>query len=435
MKVLFIVKPFKVELLGIAYLAASLKKSGHEVQLLKTDDSQFMTDIFEFKPQILAYSVCTGEHKRFVELNRKIKEQYSAISVFGGAHPTYFPDLIYENGVDFIIRGEAEKSFKRLLERIQLHKNVKRIVDFYPLEQYLDRLSFPDREFLYTYPENRNNLIKNVIVSRGCKFACPYCFNSIYRSFYKGQNWVRYRSVDNVIRECQELKEYPLELLYFQDDEFLTNPNLFPFLRTYGEEVSIPFHCQIRIELLTFNVAQRLKDAGCKGVTFAVESGNSDIRQMLLNRKMSKEKILRSCKVLRDVGLKFRIENMVGLPGESLDQMLETLDLNIKCKPTIAWASIFQPYPGLPLGEYAKKEGYWIYGTDDIKETFFEDTVLNTSLKREISNLQRLFSFIVSFPFLRLLVKYLIKLPRNRFYNWLYYRWKVFLFDRRLYKT
>ena len=435
MKILFVTEPFTVESLGKAYLASALKKSGHEVDLLKVNGKDFMKDLKRFKPDVLAYSTTTGKHQKYLKLNQEIKKECNVISVFGGAHPTYFPEMIYEKGVDVVIRGEAEKSFVELLDDIQIKHKYSRIVNCRMLEQNLDRIPFPNREFLYKYPENRDNPIKNVITSRGCRFNCGYCLNSLYRSFYEGQNWVRYRSPDNVVRECLELKKYPLKIIFFQDDEFLTNPNLYEFLDEYKKQVKVPFHCQIRIEMLTEDKAKKLKDTGCTGVTFAIESGNDYIRQKILMRNVPRSKIIEGTEILHKVGLKFRSENMCGLPGENLNQMLETLDLNIQCKPDVAWISIFQPYPRLPLGDYAQKYGFWDGSFDNIKESFFEDTVLNTTIRKQIVNFQRLFGFVVSFPILRKILWWLIKLPNNKLYDFIHLKWKHYLYDKRLYKV
>jgi radical SAM superfamily enzyme YgiQ (UPF0313 family) len=420
MRILFITDPFQVESLGIAYLASVLKKKGHDVDLIKTDVLNF-EDIKKFYPHIIAFSVTTGKHRHYLEIARNIKSVLPVLSVFGGAHPTYFPEFVNERGVDVIVRGEAEKSFVEFLDDWQLRRKFKRIVNFRTLEENIDRIPFPDREFLYKYPENRNNPIKNVITSRGCHFNCHYCYNSLYRSFYQSQNWVRYRSPENVIEECLGLKKYPTRFIFFQDDEFLTNPNFFELLSLYKEKVKIPFHCQIRIELLTEEKASALKEAGCSGVTFAVECGNYYLRKNLLNRPMTDEQILKGVELLKKYKLKIRTENMLGLPGESLSQMLETLDLNIKIKPLIAWASIFQPYPRLPLSNYAYKNEFWD-GRDDFKENFFENTVLNFTAKKQLRNLQRYFALIVNYPFLRKFIWQIMNLPEGKF-GLKFYKW------------
>ncbi len=339
--------------------------------------------------------------------------------------------MVSDPGVDYIVRGEAEHSFVQFLRELGWGYRIRSVVDFAPLCQNLDELPFPDREFLYKYPENRDNPIKNVLTSRGCLFSCPYCFNSLYRSFYRGQRWVRYRSPENVVAECRDLMRYPTKMIYFQDDELLTNPKFFDLMRLYETKVRIPFHCQIRIELLTRPIAFWLKLAGCAGVTFAIESGNDYIRGNLLKRRMSREAIMRGVDLLRQFGIKFRIENMVGLPGEGVDEMLETLDLNIQCAPDYGWASIFQPYPKLPLAEYAKSLGAWDGQVDEFSESFFEHTVLKNG-RKEIANMQRLFGVAVSFPAVRTFIRTLLRLPNNAIYDKISKTWKRNRF-RRLY--
>ena len=137
-----------------------------------------------------------------------------AKSVFGGPHATYMPEMIEEEGVYAVLRGECEQSFVDYLNVIETGLDgVKRTVDPYPLEQDLDSIEFPDRELLYSYPENLNNPIANVMMSRGCPFACSFCYNSINLELYKSQKVVRYRSVNNVIKECLEVKKrYPQNL-------------------------------------------------------------------------------------------------------------------------------------------------------------------------------------------------------------------------------
>ena len=430
MRVLFILDPFQVEPLGVGYLASALKQAEIETTWFKANDNNLIGKIMAYSPTVLAYSITTGQHQRFIALNRKIQEVYSAISVFGGSHPTYFPEMIKSEGVDIIIRGEAEQSLINVLNGFHEKGMSRRIVGFYPLNQDIDSIAFPDREFLYKYPENLNNPIKNVLMSRGCRFNCPYCFNSIYREFYRGQRWVRYRSPENVINECMELKRYPLKMIYFQDDEFLTNPGLYDFLTLYREYVNVPFHCQIRIELMNYMTAKLLREAGCCGVTFAIESGNDYIRREVLSRRMSKDTIIDGAACLHRHGIKFRIENMVGLPGESVNQMLDTLDINIQCNPVYGWASIYQPYPGLPLTAYARELELWDGNVDDISETFFEATVLKTGLNREIVNIQRLFGLAVSFPILRRLIRWFVRLPNNKLYSKLCAWWKRKQFQR-----
>lgn len=417
-KILFIVEPFIIEPLGIAYLAAALKRAGHRAQWLSIKDGLFHPQIEVYDPDFLAYSVTTGQHRTMLEAHRTITTTYRIPSVWGGPHPTLYPEFIEDDGVDTIIRGEAEQSFIDWLEN-----PIKGVIEPVAL-QHIDDIEPPDRDFLYEDANNYLNPIKNVMTSRGCPYNCPYCFNSTYRKIYKGQRWVRHRAVDHVIDECTDLKRYPLKMIYFQDDEFLANPNLEELLVKYADNIGVDFHCQIRIELLTDETAELLVHAGCTGVTFAVESGNDEIRTQLLSRKMSKETILAGCEILHRHGLKFRTENMVGLPNETLDQMLETLDLNIACRPELVWASIFQPYPKCKIADYCIEQGLWDGKTEAFSDTFFDRTILNTPLKHKINRLQKLTSIIASWPVLRPFTRLLISLPLDGLYRRIYKWWK-----------
>lgn len=430
MKVLFITEAYIIDPIGIAYLSAALKKDGHEVALLRTGDITSIDCIVKARPDILAYSVYTGRHRKYVELNRKIRERLAVygmypVSIFGGPHPTFFEDYLNEPFVDFICQGEFDLLISDTFERILDHKIAPHSVikpDENP--QDLDVLPFPDRDLIYQFQENRNNPIKNIMTSRGCPFSCPYCYNSIFNKMFKGRT-IRYRSINNVIEEALKLiKDYPeTKYIFFVDDEFIgMKSRLYEFSEKWRRQVAIPFHAQLRVDFLTEEKVDMLKTAGCTSITFAIESGNERIRKDVLQRKISNKTIYDAAHLLHKKDISFRTENMLALPHETIDEALETLDLNIKCKPTIGWSSLFQPYPKTPLGDIVIKQGLFDGDLTSIPSTFFEKSVLNICeyQKRRFENLQRLFGLICDFPILRFFAKFLISMPRNRLYNRIY---------------
>ncbi|MDP2168783.1 MAG: radical SAM protein [Thermodesulfovibrionales bacterium] len=439
MKVLFITKPYVIDPLGIAYLSSTLKKAGHSTELVRTVDD-WRAKLREFGPQVAAFSMTTGQHREYIKIAGEIKEAHPGIKVvFGGPHPTYFHEVSEEKSVDFIIRGEGETAFLKLIEDIESspEKQKDKIRPIDPLVQDLDSIAPPDRDLIYRFPENRDNPIKNVMTSRGCPFFCPYCYNSIYKELYKGQKIVRYHSIDRVIEECREIKNnYPVKFIFFADDEFaLQERRLEEFSARYKSEIGLPYHAQLRIDLLTDKKAKLLKDSGCASVTFAIEAGSEEYRKKMLHRNISDAQIFEGCRILNKYGIAYRTENMIGLPFETLEGALKTLDLNIKCKPAIAWASLYQPYPRTELGDLCKEKGLFGGDVNKLQETFFEDSVLPLERKKEFVNLQRLFGLVVSFPALRPFLKYLLKVPVNRLYSRLYVWWKHNRYDTKLYKT
>ena len=442
MRVMFLISDYQIEPLGLGYVFSALKKAGHEIGIIKTKyRASLFQSIKDFKPDILGYSITTGWHNFYINLNKEIKKAFPKVkSIFGGPHATYMPEMINEDGVDVVMRGECEQSFVNCLAVIEAGLNgFKRTVDPYPLEQDLDSLEFPDRELLYSYSENLNNPIANVMMSRGCKFACSFCYSSISHQMYKGQKTVRYRSADNVIEECLEIKNrYPQKkMIFFQDDEFVIRDIeiLGEFLNAYKGKIGLPFHCQFRAEQMTSAKALLLKEAGCISVTFAIESGNELIRNKLLKKHLKDKDIFNCVDILKQVGLKFRSENMIGIPGETIDEALETLDLNIKIKSDVAWCALFQPYPKTELGELCKSMLLWNGSYEGIEKDFFTSCPIKRDRTREFNNLQKIFGLVVEYPILRPLVRGLIKLPEMELTNWVSRKFKHYVYDHRLYEV
>ena len=444
MRVLFLVHDYVIDPLGIGYLSAALKKAGHTVGIVKTKNDDMIERIDRFNPNVLAYSVTTGWHQYYLDLNTRLQKLYpQTISVFGGPHATFFPEMVEEPGVDVLVQGEAEVSMVDLMDRLgQEWDRIKGSHNYTirpgDLEKDLDMIEFPDRDLMYSYPENRDNPIRNVMLSRGCPFSCTYCYNGTYKKMYRGQKTLRYRSVDNVIEEVTRIwADYnKTEFIFFQDDEFIMDmQRLEEFTMKYKKGIGMPFHCQLRAELMTTDKIRLLKEAGCVSVTFAVESGNERIRKKMLERNMSNEQILNCCVMLQNAEIHYRIENMVGLPGETIDEALETLDLNIECKPSIAFCSLFQPYPKTPLGDLCEEMLIWDGDVDKISRSFFDDSMIKRDTAKEFNNLQKLFGLIVEFPILRKIVRILIRMPRTKLLAWISTKFRRWAYDKRLYAT
>lgn len=123
MKILFIVKNTGLyERLGIMQIASVLKQHQHQATLLKTEGlSQEKIEEFvaRFSPGVLAFSTMTGEHNYYINLNKKLKERFDLFSVFGGSHPTFFPEMIEKEGVDAVCIGEGEYAFLEFINRLE----------------------------------------------------------------------------------------------------------------------------------------------------------------------------------------------------------------------------------------------------------------------------------------------------------------------------
>jgi len=453
---LFIIKEIDNEPHGIMHISALLKQEGHQTSLAVATEEDPVEAALRLKPDVVGYTVYTGTQNYYLDLNRQIKAQLpGAFSLFGGPHPTFFPEMIEHEGVDGICVGEGEYATLDLLNALQADAEINGIPNWHfkfngeivrnpvrPLltSEQLDELPFPDRDLLYdVHPASRRNKIRPFITGRGCPYSCTYCFNKAYRDLYRGLGkTMRRRSVEDVIREIKAVRRrYSLEFITFMDDTFILNRQwLQGFAVRYKAEVGLPFWCQVRADLVTDEMMALFKDAGCVSVSFGLEAGNDRLRNAILKRNMSRQQILEASRIFRQHGIAFMTNNMLGLPTGSLETDFETLELNVQCRASYANVFLFQPYPKTELGELACQGGWMIGSFDDLSGSVSDDTIIrfgSESEKRQIENLQKLFALAVEFPSLVPLVKLLIKLPRNKLFWFVYKIWKGYAIKRRMF--
>lgn len=419
--------------LGIMYLSAALKAAGHEVEVfVKTtagDEDLAAESLKAFNPDIAAFSLITGDHPWALKIAGLLKVQAKKplLTVFGGPHPTFYPEFIADDAVDVICVGEGEEAFCELAEYIDAGKPIHGIRNLHvktiagtvknevrPLRQNLDSLSFPDRSlYLSKYPFMRLSHMA-VMAGRGCPYTCSYCFNDSLQAMYRGKGpYVRQRSPGNVLAELEELvRDYHPRTIYFQDDVFtLSREFLAAFLPAYRLRIGLPFICLSRAEQLTDETIRLLTDAGCKRLFWGIESGNETLRRNILKRNFTNADIIAKAALLKKYGLKFRTYNILGIPGETIENARETVELNIRIKTDYPWCSVLSPYPKTGIAaEYER-----LCGTpadiDRIGASFF---TTRYPVPREMQNLQKLFYWIVKLPALYPLFRQLVKLPLGR---------------------
>jgi radical SAM superfamily enzyme YgiQ (UPF0313 family) len=418
------------EPLGIMSLSAAVKPR-HRVSILEPEFDDVAWNIKNLKPDVIAYSVRTGFHKYFISLNKELKKNFSFLSVFGGPHATFFPNMIEEPGVDCVFRGEAEEAFSELLDTMEKGNDLSSIQNLWfkrdgtiyknqvrPLVQDLDTLPFPDRTLFKAYPEIENSRVRCVIAGRGCPFSCAYCYNKKMKDIYHGQCYIRRRSVDNVVQEFLQMLDHGrFEIAIFEDDTFNADKE---WLREYAEktkDLPIKIIVEIRPELVDDEVAELLKAAHCTFACWGLESGSEKARRTILKRNISDEQIVNCARTLKKHGIKSLTQNILAIPKTTLEDDLKTLTLNIKCQPYYSMVQIMQPYPGTEIYQLALALGLFDeQGFDKLGSfTYHSRLAIDRSYERE--NLQRLLAITVRFPFLLLVIKFLIRLKLKPLYT------------------
>jgi len=437
-KILFLVaKLHTIEPFGVMSLAPHLKRDGHDVKLMEAEDPDLFSKVRAFGPDVIGYSVCTGSDTYYLAVNRCLKRQLRFVAVFGGPHPTFFPEMIREPGVDAICRGEGDLAFADFCRELDRTGCVRAVPNFTirvgdavesspprPLVADLDSLPPPDRELYYgVSPEIGDHRIRSFLASRGCPFGCTYCFNGAMDAMYDG-TWtrVRLRSPRSLVDEIASVvQSYPAEFLAFRESIFpLKVEWLTEFADLYSRRVGLPFYCHLRLDLLNDWNVPLLARAGCYSVNVGIEAGNESVRRNLLARNISNDRMIAACRLLRSHGIKILANNMLGLPGCTFRHDLETLRLNQQCKPAYALAMLWQPYPGTQLANYARRHGHYRGDYRDLDFTYYGKSHLTFATEREkrrIENLQKLFAIAAAVPWLTPLVRWLTRLPPNRIFR------------------
>ena len=333
--------------------------------------------------------------------------------------------------MDAICRGEGEHALLELADTLARKSNFTNIQnlwikndkeaiknDLRPLLQNLDELPFPDRQLINKYRHYSCRSRVRTITSRGCPYNCTYCFNHSNKELYAGKGlYVRQRSPAHVIEEIKQLKAmYRPANIEFHDDIFILNREwLEEFASLYiAEKINIPFEVNVRVDLVTPEIAEILKSAGCYSVQFGIESGSEKIRKELLNRNISDEMIIEAATVFRALNIKTNTFNLVGVPGETLRDTIATMKFNSKCRVTYAMNSIYQPYPGTKLADYAMKMNYYDGRIDTFDKNYlYGRSIIHSPDRKKIERLHYLFAFGVRFP---LLIPLIVMSPYSVFF-------------------
>jgi len=423
--------------------SAILKKAGHQCDVLIDDlEKDIVERALKINPDIITFSITTGEYFWMSEIGKKIRKKFKKQIICGGVHATFYPELINEDYLDAVCIGEGEEAILDLVNALEKRKDITKIKNLWvknkskiyknevrPLISDLDLIPFPDRSIYNKYSILEKNEITSskilIMTSRGCPFQCSFCFNKVYyNKIYKGKGKsFRRRSISNVIEEIKEIKkENPnMNFINFLDDMF-TIPHrtwLNNFLKRYKREINIPFMCQSRADLIDEDIVKKLKDANCFTIKIGIESGNENIRNNFLNKGITNQQIIKAANLIKKYGIKLETFNMLGIPRETLGVALETFELNKKIGPTYAQCSLFMPYPGTETFKYAIENDYLDENFDfkNISHSFFIRTPIKIKNKREISNLQKIFSLSVYLHLPTKLVKFLIKIPFTKLYR------------------
>ncbi len=442
MRVLFLSTFLAQEPLGVMYLSGALKAAGHETKMLFVPDPLFPRKLKAFAPDVVCYSFTTGVQTAIAGLNTLVKKMLpDVMSVAGGAHVTVVPEFLQEPGFDAICRGEGEGAIVDFVNALEsggdltgipnisfkdkhgvIHENEVR-----PLISDLDGLGFCDRALVYDASDLYRNSERKVIkTDRGCPMNCSFCFHHAWKKkVYNVTNneYVRRRSVDHVIAEAKQLKEnYPLTFVHFLDDIFNINMKwLREFARRWPVEVGLPFDAILMANMVQEEHIELLKQAGCIYARIAFEAANDHMRNAVMKKNTTREQLVRAATIIKRHGIRLGSLNMLGGPGASIEDDLETIKLNIECEVDHPLASLLQPYPMTDINDITKEMGLATDTWEEFPTLFNRTTSIALPHRHHYENLHKWFPIVVRNPWLLPVARKAIRSKwLRRPYTWMY---------------
>lgn len=370
--------------LGIFYLSAFLRQNGYDVSVTDAEalgltEGEIISEIGQVMPDFVGISSTTVAFHRALEIAEIIKSRYPDTPVvLGGPHITSNVEYAMSfDAFDYGVIGEGEETALELFNALSNNcpvsdikgiayrdKDRKTVVT--PRREYigdLDKLPFPAYDLisgigLYTPPPSNYKTLPvvNIITSRGCPNLCTFCDRNVFGCRY------RERSARNVFEEIKYLYErYHMREIALVDDTFLINKQrvyeLFDLLKRDGLRFS--WTCNARINNVTFDFLEFLRNNGCWSIAFGIESGDENILK-IIKKNISLDAVTRVIQWCDRLGIKTKGFFIVGHPLETVETIDKTIRFACRLKLNAIVVTINTPIPGsLQYAEAAK------YGTLD----------------------------------------------------------------------
>lgn len=360
--------------LGLLYLAGSINSLKNiEAEIIDSaalrlnfDDIIKVIKQGQF-PEIVGISVTSVNLYAVSILIQKIREEFKdpPLVVVGGPHITKVPSNTFELGSDFGFMGDSDLSFKEFTKRYLLRDSVEDIpglvwqrdgrIMINPLQVIKNLSALPKlpREILpiksYVYPAFAGSFT-SVITTRGCPFNCFYCGVPNKGRYFE-------REIDDVIDELKGLKNY--KYINFVDDCFAINKKRAINLckRIIKEDFPFRWGFATRIECVDYELMKLMRQAGCYDIRFGIESGNENIRNRIKGGKEPNNKIcIDVIAQAKKAGLRTVGFFLLGLPGETFQDMRETIEFSRELDLDLAYFGTVIPVPGSELYEIASNE-------------------------------------------------------------------------------
>jgi len=353
---------------------------------LDLGEDQCKSVLMDINPSIVLVSALSVEyweryHKAVAVAKSACPE---AVTVVGGVYPTVIGDhVIKDNNVDYIFVGHAEERVNHFLRLILDgdHESVRALpgigfrnqdgaIVINPVSTYIGdvkRLTDPDYSLLdlspylergiKEYQFNSENVSTDIITSYGCPYNCLFCATRTI----SGRR-IAYRSAESVLQEIDFLiRKYGIRELTFLDDHFVGEPRRIQLILNglVERNYDLTWKCaQIALWSLDDKLLELMKLSGCSQLSFSVESGSPRVLKDIIRKPLKLTMVPPIVKKCKELGIDLGANFVIGLPGETWDEIRETFRFAEECDFDLVHFHIATPQPATDLYKICKEKGY-----------------------------------------------------------------------------
>ncbi|MDX2415712.1 MAG: radical SAM protein [Bacteroidales bacterium] len=356
--------------LGLAYLAsyASSLHNNLDISLLDTRISskrkvrKYLLNNYD----LVGLTSSTQTFTEALEIALQIKELYPETPIcLGGAHAsTYKEEALDANPFDFVVVGEGEQTFSDLISYLKGELDIKLINGLIYKDLEANIIANPSRQLITdidSIPMPSYNLFRmsayphhRMVSSRGCPFNCVFCNSKAIWT----NRW-RKRSPGKLIEEIEYLvKNFGSKTFVLNDDSFNIDAKRVNDLcgALIARNINILWSASARADLISREMAQKLKSAGCYDVSIGIESANNAVLERI-NKNTTHELILSGIRNLRAAGIDVLGQFMIGNPGDTLETIKESIDFARNSDLTGVEFYTALPYKGSSLWDFVQQHG------------------------------------------------------------------------------
>ncbi|MEC8023217.1 MAG: radical SAM protein [Myxococcota bacterium] len=390
---------------GVLYLSAYLKKAGHQVFFLDgffNDVNAMIALMKRENIRLVGLTAVSYHWQKGVDALEAIRQAIpDCFIVVGGAHANAVKgDVLHDSeAIDCVAFGDGEETLVEIVARLEsgttdmdgIRGTITRDADNgeRPSIKDLDGMLLADRSLiqLQDYRPSpfyyRRLPFTAIIGSRGCPYRCTFCHT---------ETLTRLRSPESLVEEIEHLqRNYGVREVVFYDDTFTLNKRrVYQFCELLLRRgISLSWSANARCDSIDRDLLRAMKGAGCWRLLFGIESGNQKTLDSMLKNE-SLDEIRRGIRMTQDAGIDTYGMFILGYPGESYADGLNTIQFAQELKLDYANFCAVTPFPGTKLYQDVKEsEGFRGYETmsmfdvsyvsEDVTEAEIKDLVEKSS--------------------------------------------------------